>query len=358
MLNWLNQTFFANNSLTAWLVALTGAVLGFLLVAGALHIGTLRVRSRQLRSPRPVRATVQVLLERTHRWLVLLLALVIAAGFLQLTERIDKLLAHLLFALVGLQMALWANALIGYWVHRKRASDVDPVINPVFLNVIILAAQVLVWSTLLLALFANVGVNITAFVASLGVGGIAVALALQNILGDLFSSVAIGLDKPFEVGNVIAFGNQIGTVIRVGVKSTRIASLSGEELVIANSDLLKELIHNYSRMRQRRVVFGFRLPYTTDRTDVQNIVERTRAAIEAQTQAKFDRGHLTSFGEFGFDFEFVYYVLSPDFTLYRDIQQRVNFAIMQALAELDVTFAVPVREIVPRAGMSALPNPE
>ena len=354
MLDWFNHTVFADNSLTAWLTALAGAAIGFLLVAGTLHLARSRLQSLQLRSARPVRATLKVLLESTRLWLVLLMALLIAADFLKSTQRVQELLAHGLFALLGLQLALWANALIRYWVYRREAADA--VVNPVFLNMLTLAAQLLVWATLLLALFANVGVNITAFVASLGIGGVAVALALQNILGDLFSSMAIGLDKPFEVGNTIAFGEVIGTVTQVGVKSTRIASLSGEELVISNSDLLKQLIHNYSRMQRRRVVFAFRLPYATDRQDVQGIVEQTRAGIEAEPQAKFDRGHLVGFGEYGFDFEFVYYVLSPDFTLYRDVHQRVNFRIMQALAERNISFAVPVREIATRADGLTLPG--
>lgn len=350
MLDWFNHTTFAGSSLTAWLSALVGAALGFVLVAGALHIAKSRLQSLQLRSARPVRATLKVLLEGTRLWLVLLLALVIATDFLESTERVEDFLAHVLFALLGLQLALWANALIRYWVYRREAADA--VVNPVFLNMLTLAAQLLVWSTLLLALFANVGVNITAFVASLGIGGVAVALALQNILGDLFSSMAIGLDKPFEVGNTIAFGEVIGTVSQVGVKSTRIASLSGEELVISNSQLLKELIHNYSRMQRRRVVFGFRLPYGTHLAEVQSVLERARAGIEGEPQAKFDRGHLAAFGEYGFEFEFVYYVLSSDYNLYRDIHQRVNFRIMQALAELDVSFAVPVRAITAHRGTS------
>ncbi len=356
MLEWFNHTVFADNSLTGWLSALAGAALGFLLVAGALHFAKSRLKSLQLRSARPAGATLKVLLVSTRLWLVLLLALVIAAGFLEATAKVERLLAHAFFALCGLQVALWANALIRYWVYRREAADA--VVNPVFLNMLTLAAQLLVWSTLLLALFANVGVNITAFVASLGIGGVAVALALQNILGDLFSSMAIGLDKPFEVGHFIAFGDDLGTVTQVGVKSTRIASLSGEELVISNSDLLEKLIHNYSRMKRRRVVFGFKLPYETDRKDVQSILDRARAGIESESQAKFDRGHLTSFGEYGFEFEFVYYVLSPDFNVYRDIHQRVNFKIMEALAELGVSFAVPVREIASRAGVSALPSPD
>ncbi len=192
---------------------------------------------------------------------------------------------------------------------------------------------------------ANVGVNITAFVTSLGIGGVAVALALQNILGDLFSSMAIGLDKPFEVGQFIAFGKVLGTVVHVGVKTTRINSLSGEQLVISNVNLLKELIHNYSRMVERRVVFGFRVPYGTSRERVAQIPGRVRVFIESEPQARFDRGHFANLGEYGPEFEFVYYVLDPGYTLYRDIQERVNLRIMELLEDLEVDFAVPARQV-------------
>lgn len=348
MLDWLNHTTFAHNSLAAWLYAVGGAVVGFLLAVSTLHVVTSRLKKLHLRTARPVRAVMVVLLQGTRRWLLLLLALAIGGEWLESPPRVQILLAHAVFALCGLQLALWANALIRYWLHRNDGQAGVSIVNPIFMNMITWAAQLLIWVTLLLAMFDNVGVNITAFVASLGVGGIAVALALQSILGDLFSSVAIGLDKPFEVGNVIAFGDNIGTVTHVGVKSTRIASLSGEQLVISNSDLLKELVHNYSRMPKRRVVFGFRLPYSTSSAHVQHVVDQVQAFIraEADTLVRFDRGHLTGFGEYGFDFEFVYYVLSPDYALYRDVQQRVNFRIMGLLESLQVAFAVPVREIV------------
>jgi small-conductance mechanosensitive channel len=350
MLDWLTYHDFAHNSLLAWLYAIGGAVLVALLVTAALSAVTTRLRKAQSRNRRPARGLALCVLGATRRWLLLLLALAIAGVFLRSNARVGALLGDAAFVLCGIQVALWANALVLYWLHRHDDRAGESAINPVFLTMFTWAAQLLVWVTLLLAFLDHVGVNITAFVASLGVGGIAVALALQNILGDLFASVAIGLDKPFEVGDFIAFGDNLGTVNQVGVKTTRIGSLSGEQLVIANADLLKQLIHNYSRMPSRRVVFGFRVPYGTSREHVEQIVAQTRGFIEAQDQVRFDRGHMTAFAEYGIDFEFVYYVLSGDYNLYRDIQQRINLSIMGLLEGLEVSFAVPVREIVPHGG--------
>jgi len=212
---------------------------------------------------------------------------------------------------------------------------------PVMLSIVTGALQFVVWLTLLLVLLSAGGVNITAFVASLGVGGIAVALALQNILGDLFASISIGLDKPFEPGDFIGFDGDSGTVTHIGIKSTRIASLGGEELSIANAKLLEKLTHNYSRMRERRVAFGFTVPYATTREQLREIVERSNATIAATPSVRFDRGHLTAFGDWGFTFEFVYYVLDSDYSRYRDIQQDINDEIVGIVQGAGAAFATP-----------------
>lgn len=351
MTDWLTKTELLHNPIQFWLYAAAGALIGYLLVTNALRIVAARLQKLQLpanmSAPETVRTTALTLLQHTRRWLIFLLTLIIAADFLTLKPHATAILGHAGFVLIGVQVVLWINALINLWLRHMPTKPDEASINPVLLGMLSWIAQIVVWVVLLMAFLANMGVNITALVASLGVGGIAVALALQNILVDLFSSIAIGLDKPFEVGNFIAFSDVLGTVDRVGVKTTRINSLSGEQLVISNSNLLKELIHNYSRMPQRRIVFGFRIPYTTPSAKVQTIAEKTREFIDSEEQVRLDRGHFIAFGEYGFDFEFVYYVLASDYTLYRDIQQRVNFKIMTLLEQLDVRFAVPVRQIHP-----------
>ena len=180
----------------------------------------------------------------------------------------------------------------------------------------------------------------------------AVALALQNVLGDLFASISIGLDKPFVVGEFIAFGTEQGTVTKVGIKSTRIQSLSGEEMAISNSVLLKELIHNHSRRRERRIVFTFRLPFDTARDKIPTAIERVRGFIEAEKPTRFDRGYLSGFGDWGLDFEFVYYVLDPSYNVFVEIQQRINLKMLEAWGELGIEFAVPARKLhaAPEAG--------
>jgi small-conductance mechanosensitive channel len=344
MIDWLNDTRLLGNPIEAWLLAAAAAVAGFLLVHGGARLVAARLRARQARDPRNGRAVLLALLAATRSWLVLALAVLLAASLLDFTPRVDTLLGNAIVIVSGLQVALWANGLIELWqANATRPGEAR--VNPVMATILGWIGQTLVWSTLLMFVLANVGVNVTAFVASLGVGGVAVALAMQQVLSDLFASAAIGLDKPFEVGQFIAFGNDLGTVDYVGIKTTRIRSLSGEQLIISNTNLLNQLIRNYGRMNERRVVFGFRVPYGTPRERIEAIPPRVRTIIESQQQVRFDRGHLAAFGEFGLEFEFVYYVLNSDFTFYRDVQQRINLGIMALLEEHDVAFAVPVREV-------------
>ncbi|MGH8163203.1 MAG: mechanosensitive ion channel family protein [Rhodanobacteraceae bacterium] len=332
-------------------------MLGYIVAHSAAAILAARLRKLAGRTHRREPAIAADVVNATRGWLLLLIAIAIALDFLHFGGTAGEGTAaaqrwavanglHLLtYALVGIQVAFWISALVVSWLRRSASDDDGQPANPVILGVLTWVVQFVIWVTLVLALLAEGGVQISAFVASLGVGGVAVALALQNVLGDLFASISIGLDKPFEVGEFIAFGTDLGTVSRVGVKTTRINSLSGEELAISNSNLLKNLIHNYTRMEQRRVVFDFRVPYGTSRGDLEAIVDGARAAITAQDKTRLDRGHFRAFGDSGFEFEFVYYVLDPGYTLYCDIQQRINFQIMAVLEKLGVGFAVPARRV-------------
>ncbi len=348
MLERLNQLEWMGNPVASWLIALAAALVGF--GVASMVLGLLRSHLRHLDERLPEAAAraarpLHVLVRTTRNWVLLLLSLVLAAEFLDLSRRAEAILYNLGFALVGVQVALWINALIELWLTRPSAADGKPRSNPVMIGILRWTAQLFVWTTLVMAMLANAGVDITAFVASLGIGGVAVALALQSLLGDLFSSLSIGLDKPFEVGEFIAFGDDLGTVRHVGIKSTRIDSLRGEQLIIANSKLLEQLVRNYSRMPHRRVVFGFRLPYGATSERVRQVVEAVKEIIRAQHDVRFDRGHQSAFGEYGLEFEFVYYVLASDYTMYMDVQQRINLAIIDLLECLNLDFAVPARHV-------------
>lgn len=351
MPDWLLHGEWFGNSTLAWVVAGACALFGYLIVHSVALFLESRLGRLAERTQRQGLFVAAEVVGATRGWLLLLIAIVLALDFLHFgrtavqTAHVQRGLYLLTWILVGAQLAFWVSRLLVSWLNRSASRDGARPVNAVMLGVLTWVAQFIVWVTLILVLLDRGGVNITAFVASLGVGGVAVALALQNVLGDLFASISIGLDKPFEVGESIGFASGSGTVTKVGIKSTRIQSLSGEELAISNSVLLKDLIHNYSRMKQRRVVFNFRLPFDTPRAKIPEVVTRVRGFIERENPTRFDRGYLSGFGDYGLDFEFVYYVLDPAYNTFVEIQQRINLAVLDAWDELGIEFAVPTSKV-------------
>ncbi len=201
--------------------------------------------------------------------------------------------------------------------------------------------NVAIWALALVFLLDNLGVKISAVVAGLGIGGIAVALAAQAVLGDLFSYFVIFFDKPFEIGDFIVVGDKMGVVEYVGIKTTRIRALSGEQLVFANKDLTDSRIHNFKKMERRRVVFKLGVIYQTPFKKLTLIPQIVRDIITEQADATFDRGHFASYGDFSLNFEFVYYVTGADYNKYMDIQQAINLSIYNAFEREKIEFAYP-----------------
>jgi small-conductance mechanosensitive channel len=211
---------------------------------------------------------------------------------------------------------------------------------------ILLIIQLFLWLTGALFLVDNLGYDITTLVAGLGIGGIAIALAAQTVLGDLFSYLVIFFDKPFEIGDFIIVEEKMGTVEYIGIKTTRIRSLSGEQIICSNTDLTNSRVHNYKRMRERRVVFSFGVTYDTSPENLQIIPQISRKIIEEVGDTRFDRAHFKSFGNFSLDFEVVYYVLSDDFNLYMDKQQDINLRIFEFFQNQGIEFAFPTQTVL------------
>ena len=291
-------------------------------------------------------SAVGEILDGTSRGLMLLTALLIGISTLHLPEPWSSRLSHLWFLTLMLQMALWANRAItlglSRYFKRHAGTGAQASASSTLLS---WALRTMLWAVAVLAVLSNIGVNITAFVASLGIGGIAVALAVQNILGDLFASLSIAIDKPFEVGDFIGVGAFVGTVQYVGLKTTRIRSLSGEQLIMSNADLLKQTVSNYKRMSTRRIVFTFGVTYDTVPEQAEAIPGIVRSIIESSDKLRFDRAHFKDFGTNAMNYEVVYIVLDADYNLYMDLQQMINLQLMRELKNLDVRFALPTRTI-------------
>jgi small-conductance mechanosensitive channel len=213
------------------------------------------------------------------------------------------------------------------------------------LGIIGFVARVLIWAVVVLLMLDNLGVDITALVAGLGIGGIAVALAVQNVLGDLLASLSITFDKPFIVGDFLAVGEFLGSVEYIGIKSTRLRSLSGEQIVMSNADLLSSRLRNYGRMAQRRISFTIGVAYETPADTLERLPALIREIVTAESGVRFDRSHFARFAAASLDIETVYFVLSADYNEYMDVQQRINLAILRRFEALRVEFAYPTQKL-------------
>ena len=319
---------------TQWAVALTIilVVTPTLILLRRLIAG--RLRALASKTPSDFDDFLVKLIERTRGWFFALLSLRLATLVFDLPERWDHRAQIALVAGGMLQAGIWATALIRYLVdrrfaHHARGSDTQVV--PVAQTLLRFAGMVAVWSVVLLAVLSAFGIDITALVAGLGVGGIAIALAVQRVLGDVLASISIALDKPFVPGDSIAVGDKRGTVHRIGLRSTILGGLGGEELVLPNNDLLASRISNFTRMRERRIDFKISVPYDTEHSLLEALPALLKAQIAGREQVRFDRAALTNLAESGVEFTVVYWVLSPEYSLYVQIHQAILLAILGAL---------------------------
>jgi small-conductance mechanosensitive channel len=336
-----------SNPLRDWLIAL-GLSLGIILVAAFLkRVAITRLSVLVRRHETRADAAVVKAIQATRLWLVAVVAIEVGSQYLDLPHRADATLQRAMVIAAFAQAGLWLAAVLDFWIvtsrNRALATDVGAATSLAAFSFI---GRWALWAVMLLLMLDNLGVNISTLVASLGVGGIAMALAVQNVLGDVLASLSIVTDKPFVIGDSIAVDGLQGTVEHVGLKTTRLRSSTGEELVFANSDLLKARLHNYKRMQERCITFGFGVQISTTPDQLEKIPALVRGVIDGRNKLRFDRVHFKEIGESGFRFEVVYWLLDPDYTLYMDTQQAINLGLLRALDKEGVGLAHPVRMIV------------
>lgn len=341
----LEQTLWGN-TLADWLLALAVGVLTFLVLSILKRFLYRRALALAKKTETDLDDLAVHLFGRT--WYLFLVTVSIYAGSLVLTlPRVESGLRTALVILLWIQAALWGSGVIDYLVSQqaKKQSKENGTAATTF-NALGYAGKVILWTlALLLALDSIPGVEVDALIASLGVGGIAVALALQSILGDLFASLAIALDKPFVIGDSIGVGEYTGTVEHVGLKSTRLRSLTGEQLIFSNSDLLGSRIRNYKRMADRCVSFTIGVTYQTPHEKLVKIPAIVQETIEAQPETRFGRAHFKEYGDFSLNFEIVYYMLTPDYGVFMDVQQAINLEILRRFTEEGIEFAYPTQTV-------------
>lgn len=226
-----------------------------------------------------------------------------------------------------------------YWItyHQNNANFEQSI------NALVPAIRVIAWLIGLVFLLDNLGFDISAVIASLGIGGVAIALASQGVLQDLFSYFSILLDRPFELGDFIIVGDYLGTVEYVGIKTTRLRSIDGEQIIIANTDLTGSRIRNFKRMRQRRIVFKFGVIYETTAQQLAQIPQIVAQIIDNTENASCDRAHFAGYGEYSLNFEVVYFIDTNDYNVYMNAQQQINLAIKTEFAEHGIEFAYPTQ---------------
>jgi small-conductance mechanosensitive channel len=273
-----------------------------------------------------------------------LIGVFIGSKFLNLPTVVDRIANQAILIILAYEAAKVANRLLRYFLVRLARRNQESENAILFLGKI---ANFGVWALAIVFLLQNFGIEVGSLIAGLGIGGIAVALAAQSVLGDVFSSFSIFFDKPFRVGDYIMVGNQRGTVKKVGIKTTRIESLTGEELIISNTDLTSSRIQNFKRMEKRRVSFTFGVEYSTPFEKVKKIPEIIREIVEPlQEKIELDRVHFAEFGDFSLKFEVVIWVLDSDYTVYMNYREKINLAMMEKFATEKIVFAYPTQTIL------------
>ncbi|MDE1921739.1 MAG: mechanosensitive ion channel family protein [Candidatus Omnitrophica bacterium] len=285
----------------------------------------------------------------------IVVALHVSTSALVMPAATHAFIRYAMVVVLTIRAVLLLQKIIHYSVHSVLMRRI-PSKTPSSQAMISSVTWVVRWSIWILGsifILENLGVNISALMAGIGIGGIAVAMASQAILGDAFSALCIYLDKPFEIGDFIIIDAEMGTVEHIGVKTTRVRSLSGEELVFANSDLTKSRIKNYKRMQMRRVDFKIGVLYETPLDKVEKIPQIIKDVLALQKNIRVDRVHFQSFGDSALVYEIVYFVLSADYNIYMDIQQAINLGLMKEFAREGIEFAYPTQTLYVKKGAAS-----
>lgn len=341
----LGRTYL-DNSLQHWLIAAVVATVTWLALLTLRRAGTAAIDKFARKTPLLWRDLVTALIPRTHTLFLLVSAFFAASVPLDLSPQTNALLrgAFVIAALV--QLGLWANCAIGFFVQslREKKAAADPA-GVTTVSALGLFGRIAVWLLVFLLILSNTGVEIAPLLAGMGIGGIAIALAVQTVLKDLLASLSIVLDKPFVIGDFLIIGDLMGVVENIGLKTTRVRSLSGEQLVFSNNDLLESRIRNFGRMKERRAIFTIGVTYQTPREKLARIPGMLQKAVESQPLTRFDRSHFKDYGSFSLNFETVFYMNVPDMKAYLDTQQAVNLHLHEQFEREGIEFAYPTQTL-------------
>lgn len=339
---------YLGNPLSVWLTAATTAAILFAVLLLLRYVLVARIGAIAARTANRVDDLVVALIGETRAWVLLAISVYVATSPVRLPPRLASYLEPTAKLVLLWQIASWGAGAISFWVkhHLEHRTTMTDRAGVAMINAIGVGAKVLLWILVIVTTLKSVfGIEITPLITGLGVSGIAIALAVQNILGDLLAALAIVFDKPFDVGDTIGVDQITGTVEHIGLKTTRIRSITGEQIIIGNGDLLKSRLRNYRRMYQRRVAFTLDVTFDTPPAVLAKLPGMLERIVSAQNPVKFDRSHVSTFNDSAVRVETVYYVLDADYKKYMDVQQAINLEILSRFAAERVRFAFPTRTV-------------
>jgi small-conductance mechanosensitive channel len=342
------------NSLRDWLLVAAVFIATFLVVPFVRG----RIKARQQRWKNihsPALELLALLAARTNRLVLLSAALFFAESLLTIPESvdqdiadgIDKVFRYIIVVGVAVQMAIWSATALRFFIERHYAkAGKDDAGARASVGVLMFIVQLLVWAVFLLLALSNVGIDITALVAGLGVGGIAIALAVQTILGDLFGSMSIALDKPFVEGDSLRIDDIEGTVEKIGIKSTRLRSVTGEQIILSNADVLKSRVRNLGRMPEKRVLFRLQVAYENDSDKVERIGVIIREVVKSRRGARFVHCLLMALTPDAMEFEVIYWVDNKVDVNYGETVDAINRGIVREFAAAGIAFGYPTQRLL------------
>ncbi len=331
------------NSLGNWIVALGIFLITFAFLPLISRLISAQNARRAARTGAPPLYMLDLALElvaSTNRLFLWGAAVWLASRDLTFTPKLERWLTGALVLLFWMQMAQWAMTAVRYGIdaRRQRLGTHEKLLSS-SMAVIMFGAGLAIWGIAALLALDNLGVQIGPLLAGVGIGGIAIALAVQTVLADLLASLSIALDKPFTLGDSLKLDDIEGSVEHIGIKSTRLRSVNGEQIIISNADLLKSRLRNFGRLRERRSLFILGVHYETPVEKLAAVPHIVREIIEATPQTRFGRCHLLNYGAKALEFEVVCFVTDPDYKVYADARQSINLRILERLRALQVTFA-------------------
>ncbi|MBH1941740.1 mechanosensitive ion channel family protein [Mobilitalea sibirica] len=344
MKEFLEQIYF-NNSMRDYIWSLSIFIVSFIVITILRYFMIKRIKAR---AELEVKTSNDILIHSTKKYLIPLMylsAFYFSVKLLTIQPMFGRVIDIVAIALISVLVAVLVSSLLEYSFQRyseKTGLDENKQVVVGWFKRII---KVLIWVVAIILFVQNIGIDISAIVAGLGIGGIAIAFAAQAVLEDIFSYFTIYFDRPFEVGDFIISGEHMGTVEHIGIRTTRLRSIGGEQLILSNKDLTNSRVKNYKRMEQRRVLFTLGVTYDTTLDQLKKIPELVKDIIERQEDTRFDRAHFSTFANSSLNFEVVYYVLSSDYIKYMDIQQEINFTIKEQFDKLGIEFAFPTQTI-------------